>query len=233
MTKASDGCVFIACDWQDLREAEQVTGALEQKGLSVWAGPRDAGTSDPAAYAAAARHAATRCSAFVLLLSGRQVDLAALSELCRTAEAAARPIYPVRVTEQAFVPDFPALQRAKSWIDATGAKRDAELARLAAELQPLAAPAPSPAVPSWQAAPAAPSPASPNWQAPASASPNWQAPAPASPNWQAPAEPRQAPQAWGTGGRRAGQPLWMTIKFIVVGIVLILSGLARMFRALG
>jgi hypothetical protein len=150
----------------------------------------------------------------VLLLSGRQVDLPALGELCRTAEAAGKPIYPVRVAEQAFVPDFPALQRAKSWIDATGAKRDAELARLADDLQPLARPGPAAAAPTWQAA--------------APASSNWQAPAAPTSNWQTPAQP-----AWGTSGKRIGQPLWMTILFFVLAIIMVISGLARIFRALG
>ena len=209
MTKASDGCIFIACDWQDLAEGAEVTSMLEAKGLSVWAGPRDAGTGDPAQYAAATRDAATRCSAFVLLLSGRPVDLAALGELTCLAEAAGKPIYPVRVTEQAFVPDFPSLQRAKSWIDATGSRREAELGRLAAELQSAARPVAAPAAPAWQA------------------------PAPSAAAWQAPAAPAQA-SAWNrAGGQRAGQPKWMSALWLVVAIILLLGGVARIFSALG
>jgi hypothetical protein len=61
-----------------------------------------------------------------------------LADLTYVADAAGRPLYPIRVAPQAQVPDFPALARARAWIDMCSPAADQEFARLAAELTAVA-----------------------------------------------------------------------------------------------
>ena len=183
--KPSDGCVFIAYDSQDAEDAQALAATFEQRGVAVWLPGRD---GDPAA---AAQAAAGRCAAFALVLSGRPVDLSALGELTRIADAAGRPIYPVRTSDAATVPDFPALARARGWVDATGAQRDENLARFAAELQAIApARSSAPAAPSWPSPSAAQPQSTGGW--PQAAAPhvlNVGAPAYGAPAYGAPPQP--------------------------------------------
>lgn len=169
MTYPGDGRMFIAYDPQDAREAQDLCDRLEQAGFGVWLPGRDSGAGSAEQVYGAVRSAAERCAGLVLVLSGRPVDMGMLSELTRIADAAGRPVFPIRVAAQAQVPDFPALARAKAWIDLSGPAAGQELGRLIAELRALTppqAPAPPPqAAPTpWPqqqpvAAPAAPLPA--------------------------------------------------------------------------
>ncbi|HEX9933257.1 MAG TPA: TIR domain-containing protein [Allosphingosinicella sp.] len=162
--KQSDNCVFVAHDPEDAQDAHALVMALEQAGLSVWVGARDADPTSPG-YAAELQSAAGRCASFVLPVGSRPLNAQPLGELTRIAAAAGRPIYPVRVSEHAAPPPFPALAGAKAWIDATGPQRDENLRRLAAELQSLPPPPPTPygaaqpaaASAAWSTQPAAPS----------------------------------------------------------------------------
>ena len=203
MVKASDGCAFIAFDWQDSGEAQALTAALERAGVAVWASGRDmAPAGDQAQYVAGLAAAASRAAAFVLLVGSRPADPQALAEQTRIADATGKPIYPVRIHEQASAPDFPALARARSWIDATGPRRDKELARLATELRafaPQAAAAPGGA---WAGLPAA---------------------------GMSPGAP--APAFHGSRGAAQQSP-GLRILMIVAGVIMILGGLARILSSL-
>ena len=202
MVKPSDGCAFIAFDWQDSGEAQALTAALERAGVAVWASGRDmAPAGDQAQYSAGLAAAASRAAAFVLLVGPRPADPQALAEQTRIADATGKPIYPVRIHEQASAPDFPALAKARTWIDATGQRRDQEIARLAAELraftpQPAAAPAGA-----WAGVPA-------SGMAPISPAPTF------------------------GGRRPAQQSPGLRILMIVAGVVMILGGLARILSSL-
>lgn len=202
--KPSEGCVFIAYDLKDADEAEQLAAALEAKGVDVWLGWRDKRTvRDASDYAEQLREAAGNCGALLLLLTGRKVDLEELGELTQRAYAADKPIYPVRTSETAEVPDFPALLRARAVVDAHGDDREAALDRLAGELgggsgagEAASEPEPeqpseaAPAAPSWPSAGEAPAP--PAWPTPPAP-----APAPPAPAWpQQPAAPAPAAGGW-------------------------------------
>jgi hypothetical protein len=227
--KPSEGSAFIAYDLKDADEAENLAAALEAQGVDVWLGWRDKRTiRDATDYAAQLREAAADCGTLLLLLTGRKVDMEELGELTQLAYAADKPIYLVRTSENAEVPDFPALLRAEGVVDAFGGDRDAALGRLAGRLggtgsgaaqaeagesagQQASAEteAPAPAAPGWPTPPASPPAAPPTqsgWpQQPAAPAPasSWptqpQAPAPAAP---APAwpQPAQAPAATAGGG---------------------------------
>lgn len=172
----SDGRVFIAYDPQDSLEASGLCARLEQAGFAVWLAGRDsAGGTAEQAYAAV-RSAAARSACLLLILSGRPVNMAMLGDLTQLADSAGRPIIPVRVGQQAQVPDFPPLARARAWIDGCGPAAEQEFARLASELSALAPrvapppPAPAPQ-PQWSPPAAPPQPQSSPAAAPPPAQP--------------------------------------------------------------
>lgn len=138
MTQASDGRIFIAYDSHDIAEAQQLCARLEQAGFSVWVAGRDAAAGTPEQAHEAVRSAAARCACFLLLLSGRAVDMRMLGDLTHIADSAGRPVFPIRVALEAQVPDFPALARARAWIDICSPAVDQEYARLTAELAAVA-----------------------------------------------------------------------------------------------
>jgi hypothetical protein len=190
MTDSADGRIFIAYDPQDSREAQELSASLEQAGFWVWVAGRDAAASTGEEAYAAMRSAAARCACSVLVLSGRAVNMGMLGDLTHLADQAGKPIFPIRVGPLAQVPNFPALARAKAWIDASGPAAGQELSRLTAELtalaprrvppssqhpsqpQPQPQPAPAPAVAAVLPAAAAPPPAQPG------AVPSYAAPVP-------------------------------------------------------
>jgi hypothetical protein len=175
-----DGRVFIAYDPQDAREAHDLCARLEQAGFAAWLPGRDGAGGTAEQVYAAVRAAAERSACLLLVLSGRPVDMAMLGDLTQRADAAGRPVFPIRVGPEAQVPDFPALARAKAWIDVSGPAAEQERARLAAELAAFAqrhAPAPvqQAAQPPWPPAAAVmPFPAAapqPDYPAPPAAAP--------------------------------------------------------------
>ena len=192
MTYPGDGRVFIAYDLQDAVEAQGICARLEQAGFAVWLAQRDAAASTAEQAYAMVRSAAAQCACVVLVLSGRPVNIAMLADFTQLADSAGKPIIPIRVAAQAQVPGFPALARAKAWIDASGPAAEQELARLVAELGALVPRhAPTPPQPQWsppppaqamagapQAVPAPPVAAAQHYQ-PAAASPHYPAAPPA------------------------------------------------------
>jgi len=157
MTYPGDGRIFIAYDLQDAVEAQGLCARLEQAGFGVWLAQRDAAAGTAEQAYAMVRSAAAQCACLVLVLSGRPVNITMLGDFAQLADSAGKPIIPIRVGAQAQVPNFPALARAKAWIDASGAAAEQELARLIAELGALAprhVRAPQQAAPQWAPEPA-------------------------------------------------------------------------------
>lgn len=174
MIHPGDGRVFIAYDPQDAGEAQALSDRLEQAGFPVWLAGRDTAPGSPEQAYATVRSAASGSACLLLVLSGRPVDLDMLGDLTQRADAAGKPVFPVRVAPEAQVPGFPALARAKAWIDASGPAAEQGYATLVAELRALApsrsAPqqAPVPPVAAAQPYPANPPP---HYSAPPAAAP--------------------------------------------------------------
>ncbi|HEY0014119.1 MAG TPA: TIR domain-containing protein [Allosphingosinicella sp.] len=202
--KQSDGCVFVAHDPEDAHDAQALAAVLERAGLNVWVSGRDGGDPGDPGHAAALHAAASRCASFVLPVGGRPLHPQPLGDLTQMAEAAGKPIYPVRVSEQAAAPPFPALARARAWIDATGPQREENLSRFAAELRQLRPQAQAPAAAGFPPQHSASSP-----------------PAAAHSHWAASAPPAPAP----SGAKK--------FLMIAAGIIMVLAGLAQMARGLG
>jgi hypothetical protein len=215
MIKSSGGCVFIAYDPQDGAEAQALAGHLENAGFGTWLAGRDAGATAPEQAYAAVRSAASQSASFLLVLSGRPVDLNLLGDLTQIADAAGKPIFPIRIGGQAQVPGFPALARAKAWIDASGPAREQELARLVAELGAVAPR--RPAAPAQQSEPAN------HWGQPGGA------PTPAQqPTHYGSAPPHSGPT---TGWASFQQSSGFRVMMIIFGCLIILTGLSRIASA--
>jgi hypothetical protein len=216
MMKSSGGCVFIAYDPQDGAEAQALAGHLENAGFGTWLAGRDLTAIAPEQAYAAIRSAASQSASFLLVLSGRPVDLNMLGDLTQIADAAGKPIYPVRMGAEAQVPGFPALARAKAWIDASGPARDQELARLVAELGAV--------IPRQAAAPVPSFAGASQWAQPAGV-----APAPG----QQPTHYGSAPSHVGpaTGWESVQQSIGFRILMIVLACIMILTGLMRIASA--
>jgi PQQ-dependent catabolism-associated CXXCW motif protein len=182
--RAMTGHVFISYASEEMDAAYELCAFIEAKGVKAWIAPRDVRPGID--YSEALQAALEGCAAFVVLVTEEANRSPYVRVETEMAFSNSKPMLPVRFSDIQPAPGLAFFLKIRHWTDAYGRHRDANLARLALELQTLTGKAPS-----WapKAGPAAPPPLA---EAPPPAPPPTPAPPPAPPP-AAPASPAPQP----------------------------------------
>lgn len=160
------GHVFMSHGSDNRDEAEALASFLEGHGVRMWIAPRDVRPGQD--YSEQLQGAIESCVAFVVLVTEMANSSPYVRAETEMAFSGNKPIFPVRLTDIKPAAGLAFFLKIRHWTDAYGKSRDANLGRLAEELQTLsgvepappeaAEPAPAPPPPSPVPAPPPPPP---------------------------------------------------------------------------
>lgn len=194
---STSGHVFVSHGSENRDEAQELAAFLEARGVRIWIAPRDVRPGMD--YSEQLQQAIEQAAAFVVLVtdhSNKSPYVRAETEMAFSTE---KPIFPIRMSDIKPASGLALFLKIRHWTDAFGRDRDANLDRLARELQtvsgaevqegapppPMAAPPPSPPPPPPPHSP------QPQPQAPAAApAPLPEAGSPEEQKWQAAIGPK-------------------------------------------
>lgn len=132
---SSAGHVFISHGSENRDEANALSTFLEARGIRTWIAPRDVRPGMD--YSEQLQLAIEECAAFAVLVTEKANKSPYVRAETEMAFSTHKPIFPVRTSDIKPAAGLALFLKIRHWTDAFGAERDANLDRLALELQML------------------------------------------------------------------------------------------------
>ncbi len=128
--------VFVSHGSEDRVQANELASFIEAKGVKSWIAPRDVRPGQD--YSEQLQEAIETCSSFVVLVTDKANRSPYVRAETEMAFSTSKPIFPVRTTDIKPAAGLAFFLKIRHWTDAFGEEREANLARLARELQTFA-----------------------------------------------------------------------------------------------
>ena len=130
------GHVFVSHGSDDRVQANELAAFVESKGAKVWIAPRNVRPGQD--YSEQLQEAIENCCAFLVLVTDKANKSPYVRAETEMAFSLSKPIFPVRLTDIKPAAGLAFFLKIRHWTDAFGDEREANLARLARELQTAA-----------------------------------------------------------------------------------------------
>lgn len=131
-----NGHVFISHGSDDRVQANELAAFIEAKGAKAWIAPRNVRPGQD--YSEQLQEAIEKCSAFVVLVTDKANKSPYVRAEVEMAFSLFKPIFPVRMSDIKPAAGLALFLKIRHWTDAFGEDREANLARLAREVQTAA-----------------------------------------------------------------------------------------------
>jgi len=128
--------VFVSHGSEDRVQANELAAFIEAKGVKSWIAPRDVRPGQD--YSEQLQEAIETCSSFVVLVTDKANRSPYVRAETEMAFSTSKPIFPVRTSDIKPAAGLAFFLKIRHWTDAFGDDREANLARLARELQTFA-----------------------------------------------------------------------------------------------
>lgn len=130
------GHVFVSHGSDDRVQANELAAFVEAKGAKVWIAPRNVRPGQD--YSEQLQEAIENCCAFLVLVTDKANKSPYVRAETEMAFSLSKPIFPVRLSDIKPAAGLAFFLKIRHWTDAFGDEREANLARLARELQTAA-----------------------------------------------------------------------------------------------
>lgn len=131
-----NGHVFVSHGSDDRVQANELAAFIEAKGAKAWIAPRNVRPGQD--YSEQLQEAIEKSSAFVVLVSDKANRSPYVRAEVEMAFSLFKPIFPVRMTDIQPAAGLALFLKIRHWTDAFGPDKEANLARLAREVQTAA-----------------------------------------------------------------------------------------------
>lgn len=131
-----NGHVFVSHGSDDRVQANELSAFIEAKGAKAWIAPRNVRPGQD--YSEQLQEAIEKCSAFVVLVTDKANRSPYVRAEVEMAFSLFKPIFPVRMADVKPAAGLALFLKIRHWTDAFGDDKEANLARLAREVQTAA-----------------------------------------------------------------------------------------------
>ncbi|MDP8995296.1 MAG: toll/interleukin-1 receptor domain-containing protein, partial [Pseudomonadota bacterium] len=129
------GHVFVSHGSENREQANEIAAFLESRGIRIWIAPRDVRPGMD--YSEQLQGAIEQSAAFLVLVTEKANKSPYVRVETELAFSLDKPIFPVRIGDVKPGAGLALFLKIKHWTDAFGPHRDANMERLASELQAL------------------------------------------------------------------------------------------------